>query len=445
MSRESRDEDQQLVADVLDLLERNNELSDNAKLVVYAAMEGDTELAEALEDTARAPLPRPVEITPATEPVGAFLKSISVRGFRGIGPQAKLDLHPAAGLTVVAGRNGSGKSSFSEGLELAITGTTYRWANKSKTWSEHWRNLHDGASCAVVVELAEERAGCTKIGVNWDDGAGLDAPKTWVQRPGAARETGTASLGWTQAVSIYRPILSYDELGGLLEAQPSTLFDRIDAILGLDRFTEAQKRLNAAVKQLQETENQAKAAAKALKNDLAGVQDDRAASALTLLRKHAPDLEAAQALATGTAAQQPAELAALKALTGLRAPADEDVAAVLSNLRTANQAFVDAGTVSVEQAERRAELLSKALEFHHHHGDGKCPVCGTGDLDAAWQASAEREVAAERDEITRRRQARQALDTARRAAVALVQSVPQPTAADHLGLTTWPVASGKAV
>src|SRR4051812_12111279 len=51
-----------------------------------------------------------------------FLSSISVLGFRGIGRQARLDLYPAPGLMVVSGRNGSGKSSFAEALELALTG-----------------------------------------------------------------------------------------------------------------------------------------------------------------------------------------------------------------------------------------------------------------------------------------------------------------------------------
>jgi DNA repair exonuclease SbcCD ATPase subunit len=443
VSRRTRDEDQQLLDDVLGLLERDHALSDDAKYVVCAAMDGDAELTDMLDGTVpTTTLPQVVEVAPVAEPVGAFLKSISVRGFRGIGPGAKLELHPSAGLTVVCGRNGSGKSSFSEALELAITGTTYRWANKPRTWSGHWRNLHDGASCAIVVELAEEGVGSTRIGVTWDDDAELDAPTTWVQRPGARRENGTANLGWTPAISIYRPILSYDELGGLLEAPPSTLFDRLDAILGLDRLGEAQKRLNAAVKDLQEPDKQAKAAAKALKEHLAKLEDERATSALALLRKHSPNLDDAQALATGTTARQPAELADLRAFTELHVPPTEAVAAVLSNLRKAHEAFVDAGTVSVEQAERRADLLHKALEFHRHEGDGKCPVCGTGDLDANWRTSAEREVAAERQEITRRRQARQALETARRAAVALIQSVPRPTApADHLGLTTWPAAS----
>ncbi len=444
MSLQTRDEDQQLLAEVLDLLDRDLELSEDAKYVIYAAMEGDAELATALDGTTTPGTtpptrPRAVEVAPAAEPVGAFLKSISVRGFRGIGREAKLELHPAAGLTVVAGRNGSGKSSFSEGLELAVTGTTYRWdAKKAKTWSEHWRNLHDGTPCEVAVELAEEDAGTTKIGVRWDEGAELDAPKTWVQRPGKGRENGTASLGWAQAIAIYRPILSYDELGGLLEATPSTLFDRLDAILGLDRFIQAQKRLNTALKELQEPEKQAKAVAKTLKDDLVGVEDERAASALALLRKHSPDLDAAQALATGTTAQPPAELAALKALTQLPFPNAEDVTTVLSNLQEAHQAFVAAGTVSVEQAERRAELLQQALTFHRHQGDGKCPVCGTGDLNAAWRARAEHELATERDEITRRMQARQALETARRAAVDLIRSVPQPTAPGRPALTTVP-------
>ena len=133
-------------------------LPDDAKFIVYAAMEGDVELSSALTGTPRPMLPSTVGFVPDAEPVGAFLKSISVRGFRRIGPEAKLELQPSAGLTVVAGRNGSGKSSFSEGLESAITGTTYRWANKSKTWSQYWRNLHDGTSCAVVCRVSNSMA-----------------------------------------------------------------------------------------------------------------------------------------------------------------------------------------------------------------------------------------------------------------------------------------------
>ena len=53
-----------------------------------------------------------------------------MEGFRGIGPATTLRLSPQPGLTIVAGRNGSGKSSLSEALELVLTGDTYRWKKR---------------------------------------------------------------------------------------------------------------------------------------------------------------------------------------------------------------------------------------------------------------------------------------------------------------------------
>ena len=73
------------------------------------------------------------------------LVSITVEGFRGIGPRKTLELKPGPGLTLVVGRNGSGKSSFAEGLEILLTGSNWRWAKRgalltrcstrSPTWS----------------------------------------------------------------------------------------------------------------------------------------------------------------------------------------------------------------------------------------------------------------------------------------------------------------------
>jgi hypothetical protein len=100
---------------ILEMLEQDSELDSGVKDVVLDALAEVVGHAQA-------------EVEAQTAPI--FLTTISVAGFRGIGRQARLDLYPAPGLMVVSGRNGSGKSSFAEALELALTGTSYRWHKK---------------------------------------------------------------------------------------------------------------------------------------------------------------------------------------------------------------------------------------------------------------------------------------------------------------------------
>lgn len=52
-----------------------------------------------------------------------YLDSLAVNGFRGIGPRARLSLSPRPGVNLVVGRNGSGKSSLAEAIEVGFTGT----------------------------------------------------------------------------------------------------------------------------------------------------------------------------------------------------------------------------------------------------------------------------------------------------------------------------------
>jgi DNA repair exonuclease SbcCD ATPase subunit len=71
------------------------------------------------------------------------LRSITVSGLRGIGAAATLELEPGPGLTLVVGRNGSGKSSFAEALEVLLTGGLRRWQEAAAVaWRARWRNLH---------------------------------------------------------------------------------------------------------------------------------------------------------------------------------------------------------------------------------------------------------------------------------------------------------------
>src|SRR4051794_40463170 len=93
-------------------------------------------------------------VGPRAAPI--WLRSVSVEGFRGIGPPAVLELEPRPGLTVVAGRNGSGKSSFAEGLELLLTGRLRRWEKRPKAWTETWQCLHHAEPTRIAAVFVPE-------------------------------------------------------------------------------------------------------------------------------------------------------------------------------------------------------------------------------------------------------------------------------------------------
>jgi hypothetical protein len=86
-------------------------------LILLAAMEGEADLDAFLDKSRSIDPPKRAATSkgPAAEPPGAYVGSISVEGFRGIGAAATLTLRPGPGLTLVVGRNGSGKSSSPRG------------------------------------------------------------------------------------------------------------------------------------------------------------------------------------------------------------------------------------------------------------------------------------------------------------------------------------------
>lgn len=187
-------------------------------------------------------------VEPADVP-GTYLRSVTVTGFRGIGPQTCLELQPGPGLTLVVGRNGSGKSSFAEAAEIALTGTNARWRDRSSVWREGWRNLHRGdAQPSVQVDLyVDGEPGRTRVAREWDSDD-VDVSRVWVQRQGARREYG--ELGWDDALTAYRPFLSYSGLGSVL-GRPSGLYDALFRILGLQKVSDAQDRLHGAFTELE--------------------------------------------------------------------------------------------------------------------------------------------------------------------------------------------------
>ncbi len=406
-------------------IDEDEDLSAEAGLLVLAALDSDAALNSYLDGGGSPLLPPDTTLQPETEPVGAYLESLQVQGFRGIGKQVTLELTPQPGLTIISGRNGSGKSSLAEALEVALTGSTYRWKNKAAQWKEQWRNLHDGDAPEVLVKFTEEGAGITTVGTSWtagtEDVAEFD---NWVQRPGAKRQAGMGSLGWSCALDTFRPLMSYDELGGMLEAGPSTLYDALSKALGVEAITIGIARLDRRAKSIKEPGDAATAQKTALLRQVEILDDERAREVRDLLKKREMDTARLRALATGEAAVDPGPVAALRGLDGLAPPTAADVAEAVARLREAVGAMAVAGEAESARNLARLDLRKQALQVHEQFGDMVCPVCATGDLDEVWATTTKSDVDRRSVELADLERAREELERARAGARRLVSKRP---------------------
>lgn len=383
-----------LIDAVMASAEADDSLNEDCRLTLYAALTGDDDLQGELTGIRGRGngVDQNDEHSEASSQ-GVYLKSIVVAGFRGVGAEARLDLQPGPGITIVAGRNGCGKSSFSEGLEVALTGTSYRWQEKNVQWKDGWRNVHVSDPRHVKIEAIDEGTGVSTLGVDWRSGAELDDGDHWAQRAGEKRDRTDDPFGWSHALELYRPVLSYDELGGILEAKPSELYDRIWSVLGLGAIADARERLDATKKELGKADNEAKAAVRELKVSLSESDDARAMRAAELLKARRPDVDELERLATGGSETAIRELTTLRAITNLRLPPAEEIARAAADLLAAHDDLVRAASEIGASVEIRRDLLTHALKHVDASGSGPCPVCGVGMLDDAWATQARRAVA----------------------------------------------------
>lgn len=377
-----------------------------------------------------------------------FLSAVHVEGFRGIGPRATLRLPPGPGLTLVTGRNGSGKSSFAEGAELALTGECGRWTGRTAVWRDGWRNLHDGASSSITVDLVSAgTVGTTSIVRSWKPGEGLDGGD-WTRQLHGAKRTPFDVTEWQDDLLAYRPFLSYRELGNLISGKPSELHDALKSVLGLGPLATAQTRLTQAKKQLSEPARTAADTRKVLRARLADIDDDRAARAAALLKPTSPDLAAVAALIEGTGDAE--GLTALRALQALAPPESVTVADATARIRHAVDQVAAAATADVRTADTTSALLRAALRHHDGAGDGPCPVCETGRLDSDWRVRAQAQAAELDTAVAQLRSASTELQQAERAARQLIQPLPALLQNAPIDITaaiaawrTWAEAAGE--
>jgi energy-coupling factor transporter ATP-binding protein EcfA2 len=447
---------QSLVETVRARLDADESVGDEWGLLVLAALEGDAALEALLTSSAekksatREADPPHADAQPTADApaAGAYLHSIRVEGFRGIGPQATLELPPGPGLTLVVGRNGSGKSSFAEALELLLTGDTFRWAQRSKVWRDGWRNLHH-TNAAVASEIVlEGQPGRCRVERQWPEAADLDAGATHVQLHGRPR-SDLASLGWQTALANYRPFLSYNELGSLLDDGPSTLYDALASILGLEELVAAQATLQQARSNRERAKKNAASRRDQIVATLADLPDERAQAAGKALDQKDWGLDDVAVQLEGAATPEDAgELATLRALAALQAPSEEAVTNVTTALRAAARALSEAAGTLAARSHDLAALLDHALRFHGDYGDGPCPVCGRdAALDKAWHKSKSAEMESLRADAASaadaKRRAEQALAAARNLAPAAIPDTHTKAAA-ALGLDLQPALQALA-
>lgn len=424
-----------LIRWIRERIDADTMLDDEVGLIILAGLEGDDQLDDYLKT---GDVPASVQQPPGARPVeparGAFLRSLDVTGFRGIGATVTLTVEPCPGLTVIAGRNGSGKSSLAEGLEVLLTGGTYRWKNKkSKQWSERWRNVHSMGSTQIVAEFVEEGLGPVRLCTRWDaTTTNVNEHTTTVQRTvhgmkGPAQNA--AVLGWTQQLETYRPMLTYDELGGLLESGPSELYDALAKVLGTEQLAEALARIKSRLTRMAAPQKMVAADRRALQVEAAQLDDERAQAVALLLKPSSPDTTSIRALATGVTLPDRGIVASLRELTQLQSPDAPRLGMAAQRLRSAVTGMADAGESEASRQVARLDIRRQALRLHAEHGEQPCPVCNQGTLDEAWAQASRDRVQREEAALRKLTDARFELEAARQSLRSYVR--PRPASTDR--------------
>jgi hypothetical protein len=280
--------------------------------------------------------------------------------------------------------------------------------------------------------------------VPWSTAPGLMA-KIWTLQPQRSRSQGRSAPAWKASGGLRPWQLTDHSLPtpswSRSLAGPSELYDLLVAVLGLDELTATLDRLKQAAKVAEEPLEQTKKDLGLLLDRLRQLDDERATACLSALDKRAWDVEAAERVATGASTVvSGGQLETLRRLADLRAPAPDEVSAIIGRLRQAADRVEHVAGTESGQARQLAGLLEAALAHHRQHGDGDCPVCGrVSALDANWHERTETAVERLGAEAKAAEEAHGSARGAVEASKALLLPVPVELEADADGATATSV------
>jgi len=327
----------------------------------------------------------------AARPAAVYLTAIEVEGFRGIGPPAVLSIDPGPGLTLVVGRNGSGKSSFSEALEMVLLGTNQRWEHRVRVWRDGWQNLHHRQTRVGATFAVDGRRQPLGVARVWTDGAGVDASTLLID----GRPQALDALGWARPLAGHPPLLSHNELEHALDREQTKLYDALAGILGLGDLADAQQVLRDVRLEREHTVKVAREALPPLLALLERTADERAQAVHAALASKVWNLDAVSSAVDGTAmSSEGSTLRKLRDLAGLPVLDRERLNTMTTALRDTAAASERLRGTDAGRAHEVAALLQQALEVHAHAEDERCPVCGSeGVLTYEWRVRTREQVA----------------------------------------------------
>lgn len=346
-----------------------------------------------------------------------WLESLDVTGFRGIGPTSRLALEPGPGLTIVVGRNGSGKSSFAEGLEVLLTGESMRWKTRSAEWLGGWKNLHHSGKTFIQGGFVVEGQGRRQFKRQWT-GDTFDAGSLLIDG-----ESADGDEPWGGALDTFRPILSYNEIGATLEEGPSHLYDLLSGVLGMEELTAARDVIAGVRKEIADYKKTFKSAKSRLETQLDRSDDERVEAVRQAIKGRNVDIDALLELALDEG-DDDSVVNALRRVESLRTPAADDVLAAVAELREAEKNFLEVMETAAGEQSKVVNLLQTALHVHELGDSESCPVCGEGTLDDDWRADTQRRIDEMEAATERTKRAQRRRKNARQAALKLINAVP---------------------
>lgn len=362
-----------LYLEILEKLIDDQSIDDHIKNLVDAALRGTDDLSKALEhaEAELSPPSRPPRSTTGTRPPRVFLKEISVRGFRGASPRATLPLDHRPGLTLVVGRNGTGKSTFADGLEVLLTGTTQRWKDVTGS-SAGWKNLGSKELPEVSCQLVADGIGLCAATRTWNHGAELrDSKMTLVEEETKAEHR----FDWASACASERPFLSYRQLGAVAE-DPLTVFDALHSVLGLELFDTADRRISDIIKRLTDKEKEVKGQKDEAETTLSQSTDRRGTELLALVRQKRPEFAELEKRVVALTSEQGEDDSELSRFARANIPTPDEWDGVTRSLADAIAAFRTTHSEALKGNDTLLEVLDKALP-HIDSSHGTCPVCST--------------------------------------------------------------------